>query len=80
GPRHRHFDMHPDSKSGTPSEDDEKSNTTSISRNGGYRNFKPSIENSVDDDVQLTEKSRDAWQYGIQKKQSTSGVLGKRDS
>ncbi|KAF5193138.1 P-loop containing nucleoside triphosphate hydrolases superfamily protein [Thalictrum thalictroides] len=54
GPRHRHFDVHPDSKSGTPSEDDEKSNTTSISRNGGYRNFKPLIENSVDDAVQCT--------------------------
>ncbi|KAF9610312.1 hypothetical protein IFM89_021982 [Coptis chinensis] len=78
-PRHRHHNMHPDSKSGTPSEDDEKSNTSSTSRNGTYRSFRPPIENSMDDTVQLADKSRDAWQYGIQKKQSSSGVLGKRD-
>ncbi|RVW56253.1 Helicase SEN1 [Vitis vinifera] len=34
GPRHRQLDMHVESKSGTPSEDDEKSNASLISRNG----------------------------------------------
>ncbi|GAV59278.1 LOW QUALITY PROTEIN: AAA_11 domain-containing protein/AAA_12 domain-containing protein [Cephalotus follicularis] len=65
GPRHRSFDMHLESRSGTPSEDDEKS-----SRNGNYRPFKPPMENSLDEFDQLGDKSNDAWQYGIQKKQS----------
>ncbi|KAK4859349.1 hypothetical protein QYF36_004082 [Acer negundo] len=44
GPRHRLMDPHLESRSGTPSEDDEK-----IPRNGHYRPFKPPLENSLDD-------------------------------
>ncbi|KAL5703926.1 hypothetical protein ACHQM5_022418 [Ranunculus cassubicifolius] len=97
GGRHRHFDMHShtDSKSGTPSEEDEKSSAATIppQRNGGYRNTNYSkallIENNnnnstMDDAMQMADKSRDAWQYGIQQKkqQNSAGVLGgtKRDS
>ncbi|RVW65542.1 Helicase SEN1 [Vitis vinifera] len=80
GPRHRQLDMHVESKSGTPSEDDEKSNASLISRNGNYRPLKPTMENSLDDFDQSADKSRDAWQYGIQKKQSSAGVVAKRDS
>ncbi|KAF8408092.1 hypothetical protein HHK36_007233 [Tetracentron sinense] len=50
----RNLDMHPEYKSGTPSEDDEKLNTTLISRNGGYRPLKLPMENSLDE---LGEKS-----------------------
>ncbi|XP_062099358.1 uncharacterized protein LOC133805247 [Humulus lupulus] len=80
GPRHRSFDMHMESRSGTPSEDDEKSSASVISRNGSYRPFKPQFDNSLDDfDQSAGEKSRDAWQYGIQKKQSSSGAVAKRE-
>ncbi|KAK9162944.1 hypothetical protein Syun_003846 [Stephania yunnanensis] len=79
GGRQRHLDMHPDSKSGTPSEDDEKSSMP-ISRNGGYRNVKSTVENSLDDIRQFGEKSIDSWQYGIQRKHNSMGLLGKRDS
>lgn len=75
GPRHRSMDPHMESRSGTPSEDDEK-----ISRNGHYRPFKPPLENSLDDFDQSGDRSRDAWQHGIQKKQSSGGVVMKRDS
>ena len=34
---------------------------------------------SLDDFDQSTDKSRDAWQPGIQKKQNTAGIFGKRD-
>ncbi|KAL5777141.1 hypothetical protein ACOSP7_010067 [Xanthoceras sorbifolium] len=75
GPRHRSVDPHMESRSGTPSEDDEK-----IPRNGHYRPFKSSLENSLDDFDQSGDRYRDAWQYGIQKKQSSGGVATKRDS
>lgn len=41
GPRHRLLDVHMESRSGTPSEEDEKSNMASlvISKNGSYRPF-----------------------------------------
>lgn len=74
GQRHRSFDMNMESRSGTPSEDDEK-----VSRNGNYRPFKPPLENSLDDFDQSGEKYRDAWQHGIQKKQSSGGVMTKRE-
>ncbi|KAK6257400.1 hypothetical protein QUC31_000859 [Theobroma cacao] len=80
GPRHRSLDMHMDSRAGTPSEDEDKSGTSVISRNGNYRPFKPPMETSLDDFDQSGDKSREAWQYGIQKKQSSAGVVGKRDS
>lgn len=80
GPRHRPMDMHMDSRSGTPSEDDDNSGAPVICRNGHYRPFKPLIDNSLDDFDKSGDKSRDAWQYGIQKKQSSSGIVGKRDS
>ncbi|XP_021896083.1 LOW QUALITY PROTEIN: uncharacterized ATP-dependent helicase C29A10.10c-like [Carica papaya] len=80
GPRNRSFDLHMESRSGTPSEDDEKSGMTIISRNGSYRPFKPPMDNSLDDFSQSADKSRDAWQYGIQKRQSSARILGKRDS
>ncbi|GMI90942.1 hypothetical protein like AT4G30100 [Hibiscus trionum] len=80
GPRHRSLDMHMDSRSGTPSEDEEKSGTTLFSRNGNYRPFKLPLETSLDDFHQSGDKARDAWQYGIQKKQNSAGTMGKRDS
>ncbi|KAK9270871.1 hypothetical protein L1049_026457 [Liquidambar formosana] len=80
GPRHRSLEMHMESRSGTPSEDDEKSNASFISKNGNYRPSKSSIEHSLDDFDHSGDRSRDAWQYGIQKKQSSAGVVGKRDS
>uniref|UniRef100_A0A5B6ZND2 ATP-dependent helicase C29A10.10c n=1 Tax=Davidia involucrata TaxID=16924 RepID=A0A5B6ZND2_DAVIN len=79
GVRYRSFDMHTDSRSGTPSEDDEKSNASLISKNGNYRSLKPPMENTLDDFDQSGDKSRDAWKYGIQKKQSSTGVMGKRE-
>ncbi|XP_039056144.1 DNA-binding protein SMUBP-2-like [Hibiscus syriacus] len=80
GPRHRSLDVHMNSRSGTPSEDEEKSGTTIFSRNGNYRPFKPPLETSLDDIHQSADKSIDAWQYGIQKKQNFAGTMGKRDS
>ncbi|CAA2994480.1 Hypothetical predicted protein [Olea europaea subsp. europaea] len=79
GPRYRSYESHMESKSGTPSEDDEKSNTSSSSRNGSYRHLRPGTENGLDDFDQSSNRSRDAWQYGIQKKQNTAGILGKQD-
>ncbi|KAJ9181814.1 hypothetical protein P3X46_005868 [Hevea brasiliensis] len=78
GPRHRSMDIHMESRSGTPSEDDDSSGAPVISRNGSYRPFKPLMDNSLDNFGQSGDKSRDAWQYGVQKKQSSSGI--KRDS
>jgi len=80
GPRHRSFDKHMDSKSRMPSEDDENSGAPVISRNGSYRPFKPAMDSSFDEFDQSGDKSRDAWQYGIQKKQGSSAIVGKRDS
>ncbi|XP_048226709.1 helicase sen1 isoform X2 [Ricinus communis] len=80
GPRHRSMDLHMEARSGTPSEDDDSSGAPVISRNGNYRPFKPLMDNSLDDFDQSGDKSRDAWQYGIQKKQSSSGFVGKRES
>ena len=48
GPRHRSFDMRMESRSGTPSEDDEKSNA-SLSKNGNNQPSKPPMENYLDD-------------------------------
>ncbi|KAH6827842.1 P-loop containing nucleoside triphosphate hydrolases superfamily protein [Perilla frutescens var. hirtella] len=79
GPRYRSYDSQVESRSGTPSEEDEKSNLSKISRNGSYRSLRPGAENSLDDFDQSSDKFRDAWQHGIQKKQNAAGVLGKRD-
>ncbi|CAL5348743.1 unnamed protein product [Camellia sinensis] len=81
GVRHRSFDPHMESRSGTPSEDDEKSNAPLILKNGNYRSSKPPMENGLDDLDQSGDKSRDAWQYGIQKRPipAAAGVTGKRD-
>ncbi|KAA8544548.1 hypothetical protein F0562_022593 [Nyssa sinensis] len=76
GVRYRSFDMYTESRSGTPSEDDEKSNASLISKNGNYRSLKSPMENTLDDFDQSVDKSRDAWQYGIQKKQSSTGFDG----
>ncbi|RXH92722.1 hypothetical protein DVH24_042496 [Malus domestica] len=78
GPRHRSMDMHMESRSGTPSEDDEKLGVSVISRNGSYRPMKPPYENSLDDFDQSGDKSRDAWQYGIQKKHGPAGEFGSK--
>ncbi|KAK5832613.1 hypothetical protein PVK06_016415 [Gossypium arboreum] len=75
GPRHRSGDMHMDSRSGTPLEDAGKS----IYRNGNYRPFKPPMEPSLDNFDQAGDKSRDAWQYGTQKRNSAA-ALWKKDS
>ncbi|XP_016461304.2 putative helicase MAGATAMA 3 [Nicotiana tabacum] len=77
GLRHRIYDTHMESRSGTPSEDDEKPNALHV-RNGSYRSSKPSQENSLDDFDQSADKSRDSWQYGIQRRQNTAGI-GRRD-
>ncbi|XP_073151105.1 probable helicase MAGATAMA 3 isoform X2 [Henckelia pumila] len=80
GQRYRSHDSHLESTSGTPSEDDEKSNTSSITRNGSYhRLLKPGTENSFNDFDQSSDRTQDAWQQGLQKKQNTAGVLGRRD-
>lgn len=78
-PRHRTLDIHVESRSGTPSEDDEKSNSAVITRNGNYRPSKAAVENSPEDFDQSGEKLRDTWQYGMQKRQSSAGTVGKRD-
>ncbi|XP_010917856.1 uncharacterized ATP-dependent helicase C29A10.10c [Elaeis guineensis] len=70
GGRQRHLEMLPEPKSGTPSEDDEKTNTY-IPRNGSYRNLKLN-EASLDDLGQSGDRSRDALQYGIAKRQNSS--------
>lgn len=80
-PRPRLYDSQLDSRSGTPSEDDEKSNTSHALRNGNYRQYKqqqPQLENSLDDFDQSGDKSRDAWQYGVHKRQNGPGV-GRRN-
>ncbi|KAL1210577.1 putative helicase MAGATAMA 3 [Cardamine amara subsp. amara] len=75
GPRTRSIDMHPESRSGTPSEDDEKlSITTTFSRNGNSRR-----ENSIDDSDPPGDRYRDAWQHGIQRRQNFGRPLGRRD-
>ncbi|XP_059644917.1 uncharacterized protein LOC132286579 [Cornus florida] len=79
GVRHRSYDVHMDSRSGTPSEDDDKLNSSLNFKNGNYRPLKPPMENSLDDFDQSSDKSQDAWQYGIQKKQKSAGIVGKRD-
>ena len=79
-PRNRPLDMHMESKSGTPSKDDEKSKASWIARNGNYRPLKRTMKNSLEDWDQSADKSRDAWQYGIQKKQSSARVVANRDS
>ncbi|GKV44053.1 hypothetical protein SLEP1_g51280 [Rubroshorea leprosula] len=79
GPRHRSLEMHSESRSGTPSEDEDKLGTSVVSRNGNYRPYKLPIETSLDDFDQSGDKSRDVWQYGIQKRQNSSGFVGKRD-
>ncbi|XP_071741756.1 probable helicase MAGATAMA 3 [Rutidosis leptorrhynchoides] len=78
GLRHRSYD-YMDSRSGTPSEDDEKYNNSSFGpRNGNYRPFnKPPME--LDSFDQSGDHSRDAWQQGIQKRPNSTPVAGKRD-
>ncbi|KAI7754256.1 hypothetical protein M8C21_018015, partial [Ambrosia artemisiifolia] len=71
GLRHRSYD-HMDSRS----EDDER-NTKS--KNGNYRAFKPPIDGFLDDFDQSGDRSRDAWQHGIQKRPNSTPVTGKRD-
>ncbi|PSS17408.1 Helicase like isoform 1 [Actinidia chinensis var. chinensis] len=43
--RHRSIDTHMDSRSGTPSEDDEKSNAPLVLKNGNYRPSRPPMGN-----------------------------------
>lgn len=70
GQRHRQLDAHPETKSGTPSEDEERSNNF-LRRNGSYRDIKPT-DNSLDNLGHSTDRSRDAMQYGLAKRQNTS--------
>ncbi|KAE9584725.1 putative P-loop containing nucleoside triphosphate hydrolase [Lupinus albus] len=78
-PRYRPMDMHIESRSGAPSEDDDKMNAPVSSRNGNHRPSRYSMENSVDNSDHMGDKSRDAWQHGIQKKPNSAGTMGKRD-
>ena len=73
GQRQRQLDMHLETKSGTPSEDEDRSNNF-IRRNGSYRDIKPP-DNSLDDLGHSSDRSRDAMQYGLAKRQNTSGDL-----
>lgn len=79
GPRYRSVDMHMESRSGPPSKDEEKIGTPVSSRNGNHRPMRYSMENSLDDFEHVGDKSRDAWQYGVQKKPNSAGTVGKRD-
>uniref|UniRef100_A0A1J3CAF6 Putative ATP-dependent helicase C29A10.10c n=1 Tax=Noccaea caerulescens TaxID=107243 RepID=A0A1J3CAF6_NOCCA len=74
GPRTRSIDLHSESRSGTPSEEDEKLSITTFQRNGN-----PRRENSVDDSDQSGDRYRDAWQHGIQRRQNFGRSLGRRD-
>ncbi|KAI3760810.1 hypothetical protein L1987_51209 [Smallanthus sonchifolius] len=74
GIRHRSYD-HMESRS----EDDEKTNSSFPSRNGNYRPFKPPMDGSLDDFDQSGDRSRDAWEHGIQKRPNSTPVTGKRD-
>ncbi|CAH8364331.1 unnamed protein product [Eruca vesicaria subsp. sativa] len=77
GPRTRSIDMHNEPRPGTPSEDDEKLNTTMTTypRNGNFRR-----ENSVDGFDQSGDRHRgDAWQHGKQRRQNFGRPLGRRD-
>ncbi|CAA7048807.1 unnamed protein product [Microthlaspi erraticum] len=74
GPRTRAIDLHSESRSGTPSEEDEKLSVTTFQRNGN-----PRRENSVDDSDQSGDRYRDAWQHGIQRRQNFGRPLGRRD-
>ncbi|KAI5422413.1 uncharacterized protein LOC127076289 [Lathyrus oleraceus] len=78
GPRYnRAMEMHMESRVGAQSEDDERMNGASVSsRNGNHRPPRYLTENSLDD---LGDKSRDAWQHGIQKRQGSTGTMAKRD-
>ncbi|CAI8607919.1 unnamed protein product [Vicia faba] len=78
GPRYnRSMEMHMESRVGAPSEDDERMNGASVSsRNGNHRPPRYITDNSLDD---LGDKSRDAWQHGIQKRQGSTGTMAKRD-
>ncbi|KAJ8573835.1 hypothetical protein K7X08_010346 [Anisodus acutangulus] len=67
----------PPTKISNNREDDEKSNALHV-RIGSYRPSKPSQENSLDDFDQYADRSRDAWQYGIQRRQNTAGI-GRRE-
>lgn len=78
GLRHRSYD-HMESRSGTPSEDDEKTNSSFVPRNGNYRSFKQPFENSLDDFDLSGDRSRDAWQQGIQKRPNSTPAAGKKD-
>ncbi|KAI3819831.1 hypothetical protein L1987_13683 [Smallanthus sonchifolius] len=74
GFRYRSYD-HTESRS----EDDEKTNSSFPPRNGNYRPFKAPTEGSLDDFDQSGDRSRDAWQHGIQKRPNSTPLAGKRD-
>lgn len=73
GQRHRQLDMYPETKSGTPSEDEDRPNSF-FRRNGNYRDIKPP-DNSLDDLGHPSDRSRDAMQYALAKRQNTSRGL-----
>ncbi|XP_047315951.1 helicase sen1-like [Impatiens glandulifera] len=81
GVRHRSIEMLAESRSGTPSEDDEKLNMSlASSKNGSYRPSKVPNDNSLDDlDHHQSggDKSMDvAWKQGIhQKKHNSAGPM-----
>ncbi|PKI48763.1 hypothetical protein CRG98_030845 [Punica granatum] len=80
GLRHRLTDLHQESRSGLASEEDEnKSGSLVIPRNGNFRSPKFPMDSSLNDMNQAGDRSRDAWNHGIPKKQSYLGPVGKRD-
>ncbi|XP_010526369.1 PREDICTED: uncharacterized ATP-dependent helicase C29A10.10c-like isoform X2 [Tarenaya hassleriana] len=79
GPRARSLDMmhNNESRSGTPSEEDEKLGGSTFSRNANFRR-----ENSLDkfDQPGGDNRYRDGWQqHGMHKRQNFGRPLGKRD-
>ncbi|CAL9049941.1 uncharacterized protein LOC103980202 [Musa acuminata AAA Group] len=72
GQRQRHLDVLSETKSGALSEDEDKSNSF-LPRNGSCRNLK-SNESPSEDLGHSSERSRDASQYGITKRQNSYGA------
>lgn len=77
GSRQRLMDVHVESRSSVPLEDGDKFGASLFPRNG-LRPLKSPMENSTENLDHMCDRSREAWQYGVPKRQS-SGPMGKRD-
>lgn len=80
GPRQRSLDMRSESRSGTPSEDEDKLGTSGVPRNGSYRPpYRAPTDTPFDDFDQSGDKSRESWQYGAQRRQHSANFGGRKD-